>query len=233
MSPPRSHSSAPCASASTASSAGRLPWMSYSSASIALHGPTLTLRAPQPDDAPALLKLASDPEVTRWFSWGPYTSIDEPRAYIERSAGQREQGEQLDLVVEHREHGVAGITGLGEPSHRDRRCIVGTWFGRRFWGTGANRESKALVAHLAFAVLGMHRLGSYSNPANIRSTKALLGVGFTHEGVLRHWHRHGDDYYDVNVIGMLRSDWEAGPLASVPVAVEGHAPEAFVVTAAR
>ena len=32
--------------------------------------------------------------------------------------------------------------------------MVGTWFGRAFWGTGANRESKALVAHLAFAVLG-------------------------------------------------------------------------------
>ena len=111
--------------------------------------------------------------------------------------------------------------------------MVGTWFGRRFWGTGANRESKALIAHLAFEVLGMHRLGSYSNPANVRSTKALLGVGFTQEGVLRHWHRHGDDYYDVNVFGMLRSDWETGPLASVPVAVEGHAPEAFVATAAR
>ena len=42
----------------------------------------------------------------------------------------------------------------------------------------------------------------------LRSTKALLGVGFTQEGVLRHWHRHGEDYYDVNVFGMLRSDWE-------------------------
>ena len=79
----------------------------------------------------------------------------------------------------------------------------------------------------------MHRLGSYSNPANVRSTKALLGVGFTQEGVLRHWHRHGDDYYDVNVFGMLRSDWEAGPLAeragrgrraSAPPGVRGAPP---------
>lgn len=192
----------------------------------------MTLRAPQPDDAPALLKLASDPEVTRWFSWGPYTSIDEPRAYIERSAGQREQGEQLDLVVEHREHGVAGITGLGEPSHRDRRCIVGTWFGRRFWGTGANRESKALVAHLAFAVLGMHRLGSYSNPANVRSRGALEAIGFRHEGVLRHWHRHGDQFHDVDVFALLHDEWKASSLAAVPVAVDGEPPAAFVVNSA-
>jgi RimJ/RimL family protein N-acetyltransferase len=202
--------------------------MSKSSASIALHGPTLTLRLPEPGDAPALLELAGDPEVTRWFSWGPYTGLDQPLAYIERLAGQRERGEQIDLLVVHREHGPAGITGLNEFSPRDLRCMVGTWFGRRFWGTGANRESKALVAHLAFAVLGMHRLGSYSNPENVRSTKALLGVGFSHEGVLRHWHRHGDDYYDVNVFGMLRPEWESGPLADLPVTVEGEPPPAFV-----
>jgi [ribosomal protein S5]-alanine N-acetyltransferase len=205
--------------------------MSNSNASIALHGPTLTLRPPEPDDAPALLELAGDPEVTRWFSWGPYTALDQPLAYIERLAGQRERGEQLDLLIVHREHGPAGITGLNEVSVRDLRCMVGTWFGRRFWGTGANRESKALVAHLAFAVLGMHRLGSYSNPENVRSTKALLGVGFRHEGVLRHWHRHADAYLDVNVFGMLRDDWETGPLADVPVTVEGEAPPAFVARA--
>jgi ribosomal-protein-alanine N-acetyltransferase len=201
--------------------------MSNSSASIALHGPTLTLRLPEPDDAPALLELAKDPEVTRWFSWGPYTDIDQPRAYIDRLNGQRQRGEQLDLLIVHRELGPAGITGLNEFSQRDLRCMVGTWFGRAFWGTGANRESKALIAHLAFEVLHMHRLGSYSNPDNVRSTKALLGVGFTHEGVLRHWHRHGDTYYDVNVFGMLRGDWEQGPLKDIPVTVTGEPPPAF------
>jgi ribosomal-protein-alanine N-acetyltransferase len=201
--------------------------MSYTSASIALHGPTLTLRLPAPGDAPALLELAGDPEVTRWFSWGPYTSLDQPAAYIERLEGQRRRGEQLDLLMVHREHGPAGITGLSEFSWRDRRAVVGTWFGRRFWGTGANRESKAIVAHLAFAVLGLHRLGSYSNPDNERSTRALLGVGFRHEGVLRHWHRHGERWLDVNVFGLLRDEWEGGTLAAVPVTVEGEAPEAF------
>jgi RimJ/RimL family protein N-acetyltransferase len=197
--------------------------MSNSSASIALHGPTLTLRVPQAGDAPALLELASDPEVTRWFSWGPYTDVSQPLAYIEDHAGRRERGEQLDLLIVHREHGPAGITGLSEFSHRDGRAMVGTWFGRRF-----NAESKALVAHLAFAVLGLHRLGSYSNPDNVRSTKALLGVGFRHEGVLRDWHRHGGRHLDVNVFGMLREEWESGPLRAVEVHVDGEPPPAFL-----
>jgi ribosomal-protein-alanine N-acetyltransferase len=206
--------------------------MSKSSASIAVHGPTLMLRLPRAADAAALLELGADPEVTRWFSWGPYRTIEEPLAYLETLEGRRARGDQLDLLIVHREHGPAGITGLGELSVRDRRCMVGTWLGRRFWGTGANHEAKALVAHLAFAVLGMHRLGCYANPDNARSTRAVLGVGFRPEGRLRHYHRHGDAHLDVEVFGMLRGDWEEGPLASVPVRVEGDPPAAFVVAAA-
>jgi ribosomal-protein-alanine N-acetyltransferase len=195
---------------------------------LTLEGPTLTLRPPEPGDAEALLALASDPEVTRWFSWGPYTELAQPEAYIERCAGQRERGEQLDLLVVHRERGPAGITGLSEFSARDGRAIVGTWFGRDFWGTGANRESKAIVMHLAFVLLGLHRLGSYSNPANERSTRALLGVGFAREGVLRDWHRHGETWLSVNVFGLLRDEWAASPLAQVPVTATGEPPRAFV-----
>ena len=79
----------------------------------------------------------------------------------------------------------------------------------------------------------MDRLGSYSNPDNVRSTQALLGVGFTHEGVLRDWHRHGDDYYDVNVFGLLRDDWETGPLAERAGRGRRPAPAAFAATAPR
>jgi ribosomal-protein-alanine N-acetyltransferase len=194
---------------------------------LTLEGPTLTLRPPAPHDADALFALARDTQVTRWFSWGPYTEPGQAAEYIERCAVRRERGEQLDLLVVHREHGPAGITGLSEFSARDGRAIVGTWFGRDFWGTGANRESKALIMHLAFAVLGLHRLGSYSNPANERSTRALLGVGFAHEGVLRDWHRHGEEWLSVNVFGLLRDEWAASELARVPVSVGGEPPAAF------
>ena len=45
---------------------------------------------------------------------------------------------------------MIGVTGLSEFSLRDRRAVVGTWHGREWWGTGANRQSKTLVLALAF-----------------------------------------------------------------------------------
>jgi ribosomal-protein-alanine N-acetyltransferase len=196
---------------------------------LVLEGPRLRLRMPCADDAPRLFALASDPEVTRWFSWGPYEREEQARAFLDRLPGQRERGEQLDLVQEHRTDGVVGVTGLSELSARDRRAIVGTWFGRAWWGTGLNRESKALVCHLGFAVLGLGRIGSYANVEHLRSQRALEGVGFRREGVLRGFHRHGGRALDVVAYGMLRDEWEAGPLRDVPVKVAGAPPAPFIV----
>jgi len=196
---------------------------------VELDGPTLTLRYATDDDASALFELGSDPDVTRFFSWGPYLRIAEPLAYVGGLAGQRERGEQLDLLIVHREDGPIGVTGLSEVSRRDRRAVIGTWIGRRWWGSGANFESKALVAHLAFALLGIERLGAYADLENGRSQAALEKLGFTREGVLRRWHRHGETVHDVALFSLLHAEWERSPLAAVPVVLRGEPPERFVV----
>ena len=88
------------------------------------------------EDAPALFELARDPEVTRYFSWGPYTSLDQPEAYIAGLPEKREQGELLDFLIVHGDDGPIGVTGLSELSVRNRHATVGTWFGHRWWGAG-------------------------------------------------------------------------------------------------
>jgi ribosomal-protein-alanine N-acetyltransferase len=195
---------------------------------VELRGQTLALRYPAPEHAEALFRLARVPDVTRWFSWGPYRSADEPVAWIAAQQERRERGEQLDFVIEHREHGPIGVTGLGELSRRDRRAMVGTWLGIEHWGTGANAESKALVAHLAFELCGLARLGAYSNPQNARSARALEAVGFTREGTLRRWHRHGDRQLDVHVYGLLPEEWRTGPMREYRVTAIGPPPDAWM-----
>ena len=159
--------------------------MSSADPPLVVTGPTLTLRYAEAEDAPALFELASDPAVTRFFSWGPYTEIGQPEAYIAGLPAKRESGELLDFLIVHHEDGPIGVTGLSELSRRDRRATVGSWFGHRWWGSGANLESKALIAALAFEHLGMERLTAWANTRNGRSQVALERVGFKREGVLR------------------------------------------------
>jgi [ribosomal protein S5]-alanine N-acetyltransferase len=194
-----------------------------------ISGPTLKLRYATAQDAPRLLELASDPAVTQWFSWGPYDAIDQPEAYVRTLEAKRENGELLDFLVVHPEHGPIGVTGLSELSRRNRHATVGTWFGRDYWGSGANSESKALIAALAFRNLGMDRLTAWANTRNGRSQLALERAGFRREGVLRDWHRHGETLHDVVVFGMTRRAWERSPMAAVNVVIDGTPPPAFTV----
>lgn len=192
-------------------------------------GPRLVLRWATAADVPALYALGRDAEVTRFFSWGPYTDPSEPAAYVAGLAARREAGEQMDLLIVHRDAGPIGVTGLSELSRRDRRCVVGTWLGRTWWGRGANAESKALVAALAFRVLGMERLTAYADVENGRSQRALERLGFAREGVLHGWHRHGERVRDVVLYRFARPEWEASALAEVVVTVRGEAPAVWRV----
>jgi ribosomal-protein-alanine N-acetyltransferase len=192
-----------------------------------VRGPTLTLRYASDADAEALYVLASDPLVTRWFSWGPYTDAQQPLGYIGALEGKRDAGELLDFLIVHREHGPVGVTGLSELSPRDRRATVGTWFGRQWWGAGVNAESKALITSLAFERLGMQRLTAWANTRNGRSQTALERAGFRREGVLRGWHVHASGIHDVVVFRLLRDEWARSPLRDVPVTLDGAPPPAF------
>ena len=194
-----------------------------------VRGPGLTLRYATAADAAAMFELARDPEVTRFFAWG-YEQIEQAQEWIAALPRKRAAGELLDFLVVHREHGPIGVTGLSELSRRDRRATVGTWFGREHWGTGANAESKAMVAALAFQRLGLERLTAYTSVGNPRSQTALERSGFSREGVLRAFHRHPSGVHDVVVFGLLRADWEASALPEVPVEIAGDPPATFVVS---
>jgi [ribosomal protein S5]-alanine N-acetyltransferase len=193
---------------------------------LTARGPTLTLRYPAPGDAAGLYALAADPQVTRFFSWR-YTGPADAARWVAGRAAAREAGEWLEFVVEHRDHGLAGATGLTEPSRRDRRAVTGSWLGSAFWGTGVNAEAKALLARIAFDACGLERLGSYASVDNARSRAALEKLGFVHEGTLRSFHRHGDAVHDVDVFSLLRAEWERGPLHAVEAEVQGSPPAAF------
>jgi RimJ/RimL family protein N-acetyltransferase len=191
---------------------------------VIVRGPRLTLRYARPDDASALYELGRDPGVSRFFSWGPYTEPTQASAFIERMAEQRAKGERLEFVIAGEDGQPIGITGLSEFSERDRRAVVGTWLGRPYWGTGANQESKALVLSVGFRSLGLQRISAYAHPGNERSVRALERLGFVAEGTLVAWHLHGGERRDVRILRLLREDWEASGLATLPVTVEGEPP---------
>ena len=144
-------------------------------AALEVHGPNVRLRIPRDTDSRRLFELASDPEVTRFFSWGPYQTEEDARAWLATLAARRESGEALELAIVDRDDWLIGIIAVLEVSKRDRRAVVGIWLGQAYWGTGASAEAEALLAHLVFGPLRMERLarlGRCAQPALAAGVRA-------------------------------------------------------------
>jgi ribosomal-protein-alanine N-acetyltransferase len=197
-------------------------------AALEVHGPNVRLRIPRDTDSRRLFELASDAEVTRFFSWGPYRTEEDARAWLATLPARRESGEALELAIVDRDDWLIGIIAVLEVAKRDRRAVVGIWLGQAYWGTGASAEAEALLAHLVFGPLRMERLAAWVDVRNLRSQRAFERLGYVREGVLRGLHRHDDERRDLVAYAILREDFEALEMAAVPVSFQGEPPPAFI-----
>jgi ribosomal-protein-alanine N-acetyltransferase len=195
---------------------------------LTVSGPRLTLRYPRPADAPRFFELASDAEVTRHFSWGPYRAQREAAAWIASLPAHRDEGSALEFAITDAHDIPLGVIAVLEVSRRDRRCVIGIWLGRAHWGSGVGDESEALLAHLVFGPLRMERLSAWVDVNNARSQRAFERLGFVNEGVLRAFQRHADERRDLIAYSLLREEWQASKMAAVPARVLGAAPPLFV-----
>jgi RimJ/RimL family protein N-acetyltransferase len=95
------------------------------------------------------------------------------------------------------------------PEHR-RLEIGWTWVGRDHQRSGTNREAKLLQLTHAFETLGAERVEFKTHARNLASRAALLGIGATFEGVLRHHTIMPDgSNRDSAFYGILAGEWPA------------------------
>jgi RimJ/RimL family protein N-acetyltransferase len=134
-----------------------------------------------------LVEVARDPAVFRWITNLP---MDETRlrAWFDTTMVAAEAGTELPFATIDQASGRAiGSTRFMTITPEHRRVEIGwTWVGTAFQRTGANREAKFLQLRHAFETLDAERVEFKTHARNERSRGALLGIGATFEGVLRH-----------------------------------------------
>jgi RimJ/RimL family protein N-acetyltransferase len=134
-----------------------------------------------------LTQVAKDPAVFRWITNLP---MDEQRlrAWFDVTQSAAAAGIEVPFATIDQASGRAiGSTRFMTITPEHRRLEIGwTWIGTAFQGTGVNREAKYLQLRNAFETLGAERVEFKTHARNERSRGALLGIGATFEGVLRH-----------------------------------------------
>ena len=141
----------------------------------------LILRHWQEDDAQALYKYASDPDIGPPAGWPPHTSVENSREII-----QHVLSEPQTYTVCLKDGTPIGSVGLKlkgstDMTDRDDECELGYWIGKPFWGQGLIPEaSRALLCH-AFENLGMRAVWCGYDEGNEKSRKVQRKLGFLYQ----------------------------------------------------
>jgi RimJ/RimL family protein N-acetyltransferase len=171
--------------------------------------PRLRLRWLTLDDAEGLLSIFSNPEVTRYWSTEPWTSIEQARESIEQSLAGYADGSGLRFAIELLEQsGIVGTASLHKFVDGSRRCEIGYALARPYWAQGYVGEALRAALDYGFRELHLNRVEADIDPNNIASGRVLERLGFRKEGYMpERWIVHGEPA-DTVYYGLLRRYWD-------------------------
>lgn len=163
----------------------------------------LLLRPFTLDDAPAVQRLASAYEVAENTLLIPHPYPE--GAAAEWIAKQKPANNHVFAITLH-EGDVIGAVGLEVQPEHDRGEI-GYWIGVPYWGRGYMTEAARAVIGWAFESLRLRRVFAFHFTRNPASGRVMQKIGMRHEGSLRQHDKKWNEYVDVEVYGILNSEW--------------------------
>jgi RimJ/RimL family protein N-acetyltransferase len=146
-----------------------------------------------------------------WELW--FTSVPPPegmRAYIAEALNAQRDGGMIAWVVRD----VASDTIVGATRYHDivpaiDRVEIGyTWYAQSRQRTNVNTTCKLLLLAHAFDTLGCQVVGLRTDGFNLRSQRAIEGLGAKKDGVIRHHAARRDGTArDTVIYSILAAEW--------------------------
>ena len=183
-----------------------------------LCGALVRLEPLSPHHVDGLTEAANDDRSTYGFTNVP-RSRDAMDGYVSDLVRMWEAGEvvpfaQVDVAT-GRPVGATRlmtIRALRPPDSPYAVEIGGTWLAASVQRSGLNTQAKLLLLQYAFDTWNVGRVDLKTDARNERSRNAILRIGATFEGVLRHWQPSqvaGEENHlrDSAIYSILDSEW--------------------------
>lgn len=190
---------------------------------VSSKGFSVSLRMLSVDDADAIAEHANDYDVVYniaelgTFPF-PYNRSD-ALEFIDSATRALINGSEFHYaVVIKGTDELVGIAGIKNIDYKNRKCEVGYWLGKQFWGRGYASEAVSLLLYVAFMSLNLNKVYATVFTFNERSAAVLQQLGFKREGVIRENIFHVDKFVDDIMFGLLRSEYK--PAENVEVTEE-------------
>lgn len=135
----------------------------------------------------ALVEAAADGELWN-LKFTVVPGLGTIDAYLDKALKGREDGTVMPFVVVARDTGrVVGSTRFWKIDRANRKLEIGhTWLSQSVQRSPINTEAKYLLLTHAFDVMQCVRVQFTTDETNEKSRAAILRIGATQEGIVRH-----------------------------------------------
>jgi RimJ/RimL family protein N-acetyltransferase len=146
-----------------------------------------------------------------WELW--FTAVPPPegmRAYIADALKAQREGHMCPWVVRDVASGaIVGATRYHDIAPAMERVEIGhTWYAESRQRTNVNTTCKLLLLAHAFDTLGCKVVGLRTDGFNLRSQRAIEGLGAKKDGVIRHFGvRRDGSVRDTVMYSILAGEW--------------------------
>lgn len=169
-----------------------------------MFGQKILLRAVEPEDADILIKWENNPEI--WIvghTLMPFSryAINE---YIKKSGQDIYSSQQLRLMIESKENGLAvGCIDLYDFDPHNRRAGLGIIIDNSAQGQGFASEAIHIITSYAFDTLHLHQLFAEVDTTNLVSVNLFIKSNFTIIGTRKEWHLFNNEWHDTYLFQKL------------------------------
>lgn len=156
--------------------------------------------------------VGTNPEVYHWLLFATPQSFEEFSSVIDAYIQDSEKGIRVMYAVILKSSGTAiGTTSFLDlnPIHKSLE-IGSTFYSKDYWRSFVNTECKLMMLTEAFENRKVERVTIKTDSLNQRSRDAILRLGATYEGILRHhMHRPDGTWRDSAYYSILKEEWPA------------------------
>jgi ribosomal-protein-alanine N-acetyltransferase len=176
-----------------------------------LQSERLVLRDLRPQDAPAVLRIFGDDEVTRYYDLDTFTDLAQAENLIERFQQRylNQIGIRWGIALNNAEDDLIGTCGYNIWIQGHARAVVGYDLARSKWRQGIMSEALSTVVRFGFAQMGLNRIETPIFAENAASGHLLKKLGFRAEGTLREYEFLKGHFVDLAMYALLQKEWQA------------------------
>jgi N-acetyltransferase len=151
----------------------------------------------------------NEPEIWE-FNSGGANGIENLKKYIANAIKNRESEKEYPFIVFDKISGkFVGSTRFYGIFLEMKTIEIGyTWYGKKYQGSGINKNCKYLMLEFAFDKLEMERVAFAANSKNERSLNAMKSIGCVVEGVLRNCSTDAKgERIDATRLSIIKTEW--------------------------